>query len=57
MRSVAVTGPNGTVKAPYTGELCRINTQGDRGLRVELYGDKQGQYDQLLAVSSPIYFA
>lgn len=57
VRSVAVTGPNGTVKAPYTGELCRIKTQGDRWLRVELYGDKQGQYDQLLAVSSPIYFA
>jgi len=57
VREIALTGPAGTKKYPYRGDLFCVQTEGDRWLRVELYGDKDGQYGQLLAMSSPVYFA
>lgn len=57
VREVALTGPDGVHKYPYRGDRLCIPAQGDRWLRVELYGDKCGQHGQLLAVSSPVYFA
>ena len=57
VREIALTGPAGTKKYPYRGDLFCVQAEGDRWLRVELYGDKDGQYGQLLAMSSPVYFA
>lgn len=56
VREVRVVGPNGTVRKAYGGGPIQLEAQGDRWLRVELYGDLRGKHMQLLALSSPIYF-
>lgn len=56
VHEIALTSPAGTKKYPYRGDLFCVQAEGDRWLRVELYGDKDGQHGQLLAMSSPVYF-
>ena len=39
VREIALTSPAGTKKYPYRGDLFCVQAEGDRWLRVELYGD------------------
>ena len=56
VREVRAVGPNGAIRKPYAGGPVLLETEGDRWLRIELYGELNGEHMQLLAISSPVYF-
>lgn len=55
VKEIVVRYKGGAVRKPYRGEPAELAVDADTWMRVELYGDKQGRYGELLAISSPIY--